>query len=41
VMHHNPIRVMEFLLSRYQGRYGIGDYQRWTHIDVRSTKARW
>ena len=36
-----PQDVYEYLCQRYPDKYGIGNYKRWTHIDVRSNKARW
>ena len=41
VMHHTPARVHEYLVGKYLHKYGIGNYQRWTHIDVRPIMARW
>ena len=37
----SPLRVHEALLSLFPGIYGIGNYRRWTHLDVRSEMARW
>ena len=37
----NSDDVYLFLTHTYQGKYGIGGYNSFTHIDVRSTKARW
>lgn len=34
-------RVQDYLLHKYQGKYGIGRYKDRTHIDVRPDKARW
>lgn len=36
-----PIDVAEFLMNSYPEQYGIGQYVDFTHIDVRTTKARW
>ena len=33
--------VADCLEDLYPDRYGIGRYPSWTHIDVRSLKARW
>jgi uncharacterized protein YcbK (DUF882 family) len=33
--------VHAYLSMKYPGRYGIGKYQGWTHIDVRLRAARW
>lgn len=34
-------KVQEYLKHKYWDRYGIGSYLTFTHIDVRSKKARW
>lgn len=36
-----PNEVHEFLCDHMPLRYGIGRYKTFTHIDIRSTKARW
>ena len=36
-----PQDVYEYLCDQYPHCYGIGNYKRWTHIDVRPNKARW
>jgi len=36
-----PESVQEYLETKYPDKYGIGRYPNRTHIDVRSTKARW
>lgn len=36
-----PKRVHDWLAAQYPGRYGIGGYLTFTHIDVRGTAARW
>ena len=41
VAHISPEIVSQYLLSRYKDRYGIGRYVRFTHIDVRTKRARW
>lgn len=33
--------VQEYLLERYAGKYGIGRYDTFTHVDVRPKMARW
>ena len=38
----SPSAVWRYLISRYEGKYGIGRYLLFTHIDVRSNgPARW
>ena len=36
-----PSDVQSYVLSRWQNQYGIGVYNTFTHIDSRTTKARW
>ncbi|MGR7921927.1 D-Ala-D-Ala carboxypeptidase family metallohydrolase [Zobellella denitrificans] len=36
-----PARVADYLERTYPGRYGIGRYATFTHIDVREQAARW
>ncbi len=36
-----PSQVQQYVLNKYQDRYGIGTYNTFTHIDVRAKKARW
>lgn len=36
-----PRQVYDYLCCTYSDRYGIGCYNAFTHIDVRSRKARW
>ncbi|OYD24692.1 D-Ala-D-Ala carboxypeptidase family metallohydrolase [Oceanimonas baumannii] len=36
-----PAQVADYLERTYPGRYGIGRYATFTHIDVRETPARW
>ena len=33
--------VYKYISNRYPDKYGIGSYVSFTHIDVRTTKARW
>lgn len=37
----SPDAVADYLESKYPDTYGIGRYKSWTHIDIRSKKARW
>jgi len=37
----SPAAVADHLESKHSGLYGIGRYDRWTHIDVRGIAARW
>jgi len=37
----SPDSVWEFLVETFPGKYGIGRYDGFTHIDVRKRKARW
>lgn len=41
VAGHSPVEVQEYLLDKYGGRYGIGRYNTFTHVDVRPGPARW
>lgn len=36
-----PADIYSWLDLRYSGKYGIGSYDSFTHIDVRSNRARW
>ncbi|MGL6084735.1 MAG: D-Ala-D-Ala carboxypeptidase family metallohydrolase [Enterobacterales bacterium] len=36
-----PRTVADYLEEKYPGKYGIGRYGNFTHIDVRDTKSRW
>lgn len=36
-----PDAVAEYLLETYPGKYGIGRYRSFTHIDTRKVEARW
>lgn len=33
--------VQEYLKNKYPDKYGIGSYLNFTHIDIRTKKARW
>lgn len=33
--------VQEYLKEKYWNKYGIGSYWNFTHIDIRTKKARW
>jgi uncharacterized protein YcbK (DUF882 family) len=37
----NPIAVHAYLDKKYPDSYGLGFYPNFTHVDTRSTKARW
>ena len=37
----HPDEVANYLERVYEGKYGIGRYNSFTHIDTRSWKARW
>ncbi len=41
VRNIHPHKVYEFLNSKYPEQYGMGKYNTFTHIDVRSYCARW
>jgi len=34
-------KIQEYVLNHYQGKYGIGRYNNFTHVDVRKGPARW
>lgn len=36
-----PVAVYDYLINKYQDKYGMGLYVSFTHIDVRDGKARW
>ncbi|WP_442489391.1 D-Ala-D-Ala carboxypeptidase family metallohydrolase [Halomonas litopenaei] len=37
-----PAQVQDYLIDRYPGRYGIGRYDNFTHVDTRTNgPARW
>lgn len=37
----DPIEIFDYLDRKYPNKYGLGDYDTFTHIDVRKKKARW
>lgn len=37
----DPSEVYNYLMQKYPLKYGIGKYKNFTHIDVRSWRARW
>lgn len=37
----SPYKVFQYLDRKYKGKYGIGLYSSWVHIDVRPQQARW
>lgn len=41
VRNTSPSKVQKYLLDKYKGRYGIGVYNSFTHIDTRTNFARW
>ena len=41
VKGYTPNQVQKYLLNKYEGKYGIGRYNTFTHIDVRKGPARW
>ena len=36
-----PQRVYHYLENIFSNKYGLGNYETFTHVDVRSKKARW
>lgn len=36
-----PLEIYDLLCQKYPEQYGIGVYDGWVHIDVRTHKARW
>lgn len=36
-----PIVVYSYLQAEYVGKYGLGKYPYWVHIDVRANEASW
>ena len=36
-----PADVQLYLMGKYKGKYGIGQYDNFTHFDTRSREARW
>lgn len=41
ILSIDPHDVYDYLNAKYSDRYGIGDYDRFTHLDTRDYKARW
>ena len=39
--YRTPEKVYAYLTEKYPGKYGIGKYPTFTHIDTRPSKARW
>ena len=39
--YRTPEKVYAYLTEKYPGKYGIGKYPTFTHIDTRLNKARW
>lgn len=37
----HPSEVYNYLTEKYEGKYGIGGYSKFTHLDTRSSEARW
>ena len=37
----DPSDVQQYLLHKYPDQYGIGKYNNFTHVDTRTSKARW
>lgn len=37
----SPDIVHAYLTSKYAGKYGIGKYKTFTHVDSRSNESRW
>jgi len=37
----SPQVIADYLRNKYPGRYGIGEYLSWVHLDVRARFARW
>lgn len=37
----SPGMVNAYLVGRFPDKYGIGYYQNFTHVDMRTQKARW
>ena len=38
----SPAKVYQYLDQKYKGKYGVGEYSGWVHIDVRKgPAARW
>jgi len=32
---YSPAKIYQYLDQKYKGKYGIGEYPGWVHIDVR------
>lgn len=41
VKNRPPALVADYLEQKYPDKYGVGRYQTFTHIDVRTNKSRW
>lgn len=41
VKNITPQRVADYLESKHPGKFGIGRYRTFTHVDVRTAYARW
>ena len=41
VKNVSPQDIQKYLRNQYKGKYGIGSYDTFTHIDTRDTEARW
>jgi uncharacterized protein YcbK (DUF882 family) len=37
----SPAKVYQYLNLEHGGKYGVGEYAGWVHIDVRQELARW
>ncbi len=37
----DPDEIADYLESKYPGKFGIGRYKSFTHLDPRTVKARW
>ena len=37
----SPAKVHQYLVGKYPGKYGLGLYTSWNHVDVRGKQARW
>lgn len=37
----HPSVIHQYLCDKYAGKYGIGKYKSFTHIDVRDKETRW
>lgn len=36
-----PRKVADYLEKKYPGKFGIGRYKTFTHVDIRANPARW